>query len=183
MTCPAHFSLPLCLSRNFCVTASFALLLTFSGCGGSPAVQQPPAPSNPTPSIGSLFPSSLPVNSNPQPITISGGNFLASATVSFNGSNHAATFVSGQELTIDLSKADLDAIGTYPVVVTNPGPGGGASNAETFAVQGGTRGSNQWTASRSNCKRYGYRDEWICHNNRLLAKSRASARKLHGLCE
>ncbi len=44
------------------------------------------------------------------------------------------TFVSANVLTITLSSADLSVGGTYPVVVANPVPGGGASTAASFLV-------------------------------------------------
>jgi hypothetical protein len=47
---------------------------------------------------------------------------------------HAATFVSATRLTISLSISDLATAGTYPVVLTNPTPGGGASNSLNFTV-------------------------------------------------
>jgi len=89
---------------------------------------------NPVPVISSLAPVSLPVGSAPQTLTINGTGFLASSTVTFNGIAHAATFVSVNQLTISLTSADLGTAGSYPVVVTNPVPGGGASGAASFVV-------------------------------------------------
>jgi len=37
-----------------------------------------------------------------------------------------------------LTTSDMAATGTYPVVVTNPTPGGGASGAMNFSVVTGT---------------------------------------------
>jgi uncharacterized repeat protein (TIGR03803 family) len=95
--------------------------------------------SNPVPTISGLNPSSLVAGTPPQSLTINGMGFLASSTVKFNGIAHPATFVSTSELTISLTSADLATAGAYPVVVTNPTPGGGSATA-TFTVTASTSG-------------------------------------------
>jgi hypothetical protein len=69
-----------------------------------------------------------------QTLNINGTSFLSSSTVTYNGVAHAATFVNSTQLTISLSASDQATAGTYPVVVTNPSPGGGASNSVSFTV-------------------------------------------------
>jgi hypothetical protein len=54
--------------------------------------------------------------------------------VNFAGTSHSATFVNSAQLTIQLSFADQAIAGQYPVIVTNPSPGGGASGAVNFTV-------------------------------------------------
>ena len=56
------------------------------------------------------------------------------STVTFNGIAHTSTYVSASQLTISLATADLATAGTYPVVVTNPAPGGGSSSSVPFGV-------------------------------------------------
>ena len=90
--------------------------------------------SNPVPSITSLSPSSLTVGATAQNLTISGTGFLSTSTVTFNGIAHTPTFVSSTQLTISLTTSDLATAGSFPVVVTNPAPGGGASNAVNVTV-------------------------------------------------
>jgi hypothetical protein len=92
------------------------------------------AASNPVPTISSLSPWVLFAGSAAQTMTIKGTNFLASSTVTYNGIAHAMTFVSATSLTIRLTAADLAKSGAYPVVVTNPAPGGGSSAAMNFSV-------------------------------------------------
>jgi hypothetical protein len=67
-------------------------------------------------------------------LTINGTNFLSESTVSYNGTGHTATFVNPGQLTIQLSTGDQAKAGTYPVTVSNPAPGGGASNPASFTV-------------------------------------------------
>jgi N-acetylneuraminic acid mutarotase len=90
---------------------------------------------NPVPAITPpLVPASLPVGSASQTLTINGTGFVSSSTVTFNGANRTATLVSASELTINLTSSDLATVGTYPVAVTNPAPGGGSSTAVSFTV-------------------------------------------------
>jgi uncharacterized repeat protein (TIGR03803 family) len=89
---------------------------------------------NPVPTLTSLSPTSAAVGAAAQTLTLTGTNFVASSTVTYNGVGHAATFVSSTELTITLSTTDQATAGSYAVVVTNPAPGGGASNAVNFSV-------------------------------------------------
>jgi len=90
--------------------------------------------SNPVPSITSVSPSSLTVGATAQNLTINGTGFLSTSTVTFNGIAHTPTFVSSTQLTISLTTSDLATAGTFAVVVTNPAPGGGASNAVNVTV-------------------------------------------------
>jgi uncharacterized repeat protein (TIGR03803 family) len=90
---------------------------------------------NPVPTIATpLVPASLPAGSAAQTLSINGTGFLPSSTVTFNAVGHATIFVGATQLTISLTSADLATAGTYPVVVTNPAPGGGSSNSVSFIV-------------------------------------------------
>ncbi|MDP9050188.1 MAG: hypothetical protein M3O31_05595 [Acidobacteriota bacterium] len=96
---------------------------------------------NPAPSITSLLPPSLTVGSAAQALTIKGTGFLgalAPSNVTFNGVSRAVSFNNANQLTISLTASDLATQGTYPVVVTNPVPGGGASQPVTFNVTNAT---------------------------------------------
>jgi hypothetical protein len=107
-----------------------ALLL--AGCG---------IVTNPVPSISSLSPASLTVGSAAQTLTINGANFLATSTVTYNGIAHAVTYISASQLTITLTASDLYALGSYPVVVANPVPGGGASSQVSLQIYGEAQNS------------------------------------------
>src|ERR1017187_8321027 len=107
-----------------------ALLL--AGCG---------IVTNPVPSISSLSPASLTVGSAAQTLTINGANFLATSTVTYNGIAHAVTYISARQLTITLTASDLYALGSYPVVVANPVPGGGASSQVSLQIYGEVQNS------------------------------------------
>jgi hypothetical protein len=124
-----------CPSQWTVVTLLFASLaiVALSGCGGGVENAQP-TPPNPQPTITSLSPSVSLVGSGSRTLTINGSNFLSSSTVDFAGSPHTPTFVNSGQLTVSLTSADQATVGTYPVVVSNPAPGGGQSNSVNFAV-------------------------------------------------
>jgi hypothetical protein len=106
--------------------------LFLAGCGES---------SNPAPSISSLSPNSLKVGSAAQTLTINGANFLATSAVTYNGVSHAATHISATQLAVTLSASDLYALGNYPVAVSNPTPGGGASSQVSLQIYGEAQNS------------------------------------------
>ncbi|MGD0460840.1 MAG: glycoside hydrolase family 88 protein, partial [Terriglobia bacterium] len=58
---------------------------------------------NPVPTLTSLSPTSAVVGAASQTLTLTGTNFLASSTVTYNGVGHAATFVSSTQLSIGLT--------------------------------------------------------------------------------
>ncbi len=109
------------------------IVALIAGCGGGGS-STPPPQSNPVPSITSLSPAGAVSGSSPQTLTINGSGFIASSSVSFNGLPHGATFVSAGKLTITLNQGDLASIGSFPVTVTNPQPGGGTSPSAQFQV-------------------------------------------------
>jgi len=119
------------LAGLLCVAAS---LFFVASCGGGNSNSSPPPNSNPVPSITSLSPASATVGAPAQTLTIAGTNFLSSSTVTYNAVAHTATYVSSTQLTVPLSAADLATAGSFPVVVTNPAPGGGASNSVNLTV-------------------------------------------------
>src|SRR5665213_87511 len=114
-------------SLAVCNVGLLCAALLLAGCGAS---------TDPVPSISSLSPASLPVGSAAQTLTINGANFLATSTATYNGIAHAVTYSSASQLTINLSASDLYSLGSYPVVVSNPAPGGGVSSPVSFQVYG-----------------------------------------------
>jgi hypothetical protein len=89
---------------------------------------------NTAPTITTLSPTSATAGAAAQTLTINGTNFVSNSAVTYNGVLHTATFVSAVKLTIPLTVGDQATAGTFPVVVTNPAPGGGTSNSVSFTV-------------------------------------------------
>ncbi|GAB2864154.1 hypothetical protein GCM10027044_26030 [Hymenobacter ruber] len=94
----------------------------------------PAATNNPVPTITSLSPSSATAGDPAQTLTVNGTNFISASVVNFNGTARTTTYVSGTQLTIQLTTADLATAGSYDVTVANPTPGGGTTAATTFTV-------------------------------------------------
>jgi Tol biopolymer transport system component len=115
---------------------AIAALALSAACGSdTPASSNPPnQPANPVPAIASISPSSAPATSAALLLTVTGSNFAPAATLQLNGSPRAATVVSSTQMTATLAAADLQVAQTFQVTVSNPAPGGGASNAVNLTV-------------------------------------------------
>ena len=103
------------------------------GGGGTP---------NPVPSITSLSPTQVAAGSQIQNLSINGANFMTSSTVTYNGTLHNSSLQSPTQIQVALGPNDVGTTGAYPVVVTNPSPGGGASAPVNFSVVTGTPTGN-----------------------------------------
>jgi hypothetical protein len=89
--------------------------------------------SNPIPTTISINPTNE-TGSGPFTLTVNGTNFVPTSVVNFNGNAKTTTYISATEVTANITAADIATAGTFPVTVTNPTPGGGTSNAQTFTV-------------------------------------------------
>ncbi len=110
------------------------IMLPSCGGGGSGGGGVP----NPVPSISSLSPTQVAAGSQIQSLYINGSNFLSNSTVNYNGTLHNSSLQSPTQLQIALGPSDVATTGQYPVVVSNPSPGGGASAPVNFGVVTGT---------------------------------------------
>ncbi len=87
-----------------------------------PIPDQPVSPSSTSPS-GSSF-----------TLTARGSGFVSGATINWNGTPLATTFVSVDQLTATVPASDIATPSTASVTVTNAPPGGGTSNVMYFTV-------------------------------------------------
>jgi hypothetical protein len=90
---------------------------------------------NPQPQIHALSPSSAEVGEAELMLTVQGTGFVAQSSVRWNGAPRPTTFLSSTEVTALLSASDLGSAGQAEMTVLNPAPGGGTSNAATFALR------------------------------------------------
>jgi len=89
---------------------------------------------NPAPTTSSLSPTSATAGGAGFTLTVNGTGFVSGSIVKFNGVAKATSFVRSAQVTAAITAADIATAGTVSVVVTNPAPGGGASNAQTFTI-------------------------------------------------
>ena len=59
---------------------------------------------------------------------------MSNSVINFNGVAKTTTFASVSRLTATIQASDVATAGIYLVTVTNPTPGGGTSNSQTFTV-------------------------------------------------
>ena len=86
--------------------------------------------SNPVPTLTSLSPNRLRAGgSTPVTLTLTGTNFNAFSVAYWNGAPKATTVLSTTQLQATIPITDLATVGTVPVWVATPAPGGGTSAA------------------------------------------------------
>jgi len=86
------------------------------------------------PMITSISPTSAVVGGDSFVLTLKGRNFVTGSVVLWNQTSLPTTFVSASELQALVSRANLATAGNIAVTVSNPGTGGGTSDAFTFAL-------------------------------------------------
>ncbi len=119
-----------------------ALALTMPSCGGGGGAGGGGGQNNPVPSITSLNPAKVAAGSQIFPgITVNGTNFMSTSTLTLGGVVEGS-YMSPTQMSINPTTSQLATLAQLPVVVTNPGPGGGPSNAVNFAVTTGTPTGN-----------------------------------------
>ena len=91
---------------------------------------------NPLPTLSSLTPASALAGGVAFTLTVNGTNFVSASVVQWNGSSRTTTFVNATKLTVSIPATDIATTGTAQVTVMNPSPGGGSSNALSFAIIG-----------------------------------------------
>ena len=92
-------------------------------------------PGNPVPLVSQpLVPSAAAPGGPGFTLTVNGTGFVSGATVNFNGTPLATTFVSGSRLTAAVPPSAIVNAGPALITVLNPGPGTGRSNVVLFPV-------------------------------------------------
>ena len=94
-------------------------------------------PANPIPVLTGIQPGALAtqaMSSPPQVITVKGSNFLPSSAVYWNEVVRATTFIDNNTLQVTLTPTDTVSAGQAQLLVVNPSPGGGISNALPITI-------------------------------------------------
>ena len=91
--------------------------------------------SNPCPpTLSSISPTGVVEGNADFALTVTGTNFNSNSVVQLGGADRPTTYVSGTQLTAQLTAADVATAGAYSITVFNPAPGGCGSNAATLTV-------------------------------------------------
>jgi YD repeat-containing protein len=89
---------------------------------------------NSVPRITSIEPQTSRVGDSGVKMSITGSKFVRDTQTQFNGKGRCSFFGSNETLQADISADELTKPGDVPVFVTNPPPGGRASNVLTFRI-------------------------------------------------
>ena len=122
------------LASDIAAVGTASVTVSNPGPGGGASNALTFTITNPAPGLTSLSPSSKTVGAAGFTLRVNGSNFVNGATISWNNSARSTIFVSSVRVTANIPATDLANVGTVPVIVTNPGPGGGASNPLTFTI-------------------------------------------------
>ncbi len=87
------------------------------------------------PVANSSSPSSVSHGSGNFRMRVRGSGFVPGSSVIWNGKVRSASFVSANEMTVYVPASAVASAGTASIVVKNPAPGGGTSNALTFTIK------------------------------------------------
>ncbi len=125
--------------REAGIVLLISVLVLLPSCGGGSGGGGGGTTPNPMPSITSLSPTQSAAGSTSVPtVLVNGTGFISTSTVTYGGVQHPSIINNGSQIGLVLSPNDVATLGKYPVVVTNPSPGGGASNGMDFNVTTGT---------------------------------------------
>jgi subtilase family serine protease len=119
-----------------------AITLTLPSCGGgSSGGGGGGGNNNPVPTITTLSPSQVAAGSQFTNVTVNGTNFMSTSTMTLGGAV-SGWYVNSTQMAFSPSTSQVATVAQLPVVVTNPGPGGGPSNSVDFVVTTGTPTGN-----------------------------------------
>lgn len=114
------------------VIVLFVLCWALPGCGSGS--DSSTSQVNPVPTITALSTDNVLLNSQDLTLKITGSNFVTGAMVSFGIVQLKPSLLGSAELSVLVPKSQFVTAGIVEVKVSNPSPGGGASNALNFTV-------------------------------------------------
>jgi hypothetical protein len=121
-------------AADIATAGSLPVTVTTPAPGGGTTAAINFAVNNPVPAITSLSPASATAGGAAFTLTVNGSGFVAASQVTFNGSAKTPSVLSGTQLTIPITAANIATAGIFNVVVTNAAPGGGSSGNVPYTV-------------------------------------------------
>lgn len=118
--------------------ATLAIRVTNPPPGGGTSAAANFEVRTPTPVINSLGATQTMAGQSSYTLRVNGTGFVANSQVRFNDAPRPTQLVSPGVLQVTLGEGDLRTAGTFAITVSNPAPGGGASNALNFQLVNGT---------------------------------------------
>jgi hypothetical protein len=125
------------LSQRVSLLLVIFIVCLAAGCGGGASsggsVQPNPQPED-LPVLTTIAPSTAPVGASSLNLLVYGSNFQNGATVQWNGSALSSSWIGTTQMTATVPASNFVSAGNAKVTVTNPSPGGGSSNPQTFSI-------------------------------------------------
>jgi uncharacterized repeat protein (TIGR01451 family) len=122
------------LSPDVATGGTFPITVTNPIPGGGTSNSVTFTVNNVVPTVTTLSPPSVVAASGAFTLTVNGTGFVATSVVNINGTARITTFVTSTQITAAILAGDVTTVGTPPVTVTNPAPGGGTSNSIALNV-------------------------------------------------
>ena len=89
---------------------------------------------NPVPEVGAFTPTSVMAGNSDVLLQVRGSGFTSGTVLRWNGTDLETVVMSDSELQVILPDAELESVDTAVFSVSNPGPGGGSSHAQTYSI-------------------------------------------------
>ena len=89
---------------------------------------------NPVPKVDSFTPTSVMAGKNDVLLHVQGLGFTTGTVLRWNGTDLETTVISDTELQVELLDSGLESVNTAVFSISNPGPGGGSSQARSFSI-------------------------------------------------
>jgi hypothetical protein len=115
------------LAEDLVVAGSKAITVVNPAPGGGTTTAINLVVNNPLPTTSTLAPSTATAGDVGFNLIVTGTNFVSGAVINFGGTDYTTTLVDATHVSADIPASAITVANTYPVVVTNPAPGGGSS--------------------------------------------------------
>ena len=121
-------------SADFAVAGAAQITVANPGPGGGSSSPVTFTVNNPTPQISGISPTTVTTVNGGLTMTVTGSGFVPTSAVTWNGAARTTSYLSATQLQFQLLSADVAAVGTVQISVSNPAPGGGAASPTQLTI-------------------------------------------------